>query len=238
MVKTKKQTKNFCTKCQEKHVPPTGRKCDRVVEPSLEDPAVQVAPREVQQQSDGRDIQLSGDNVRGRADSQVTTQPDCNAKRASAPGARSSSDLSSRSSQEEQAQPSPGIESLLLKELRRVTNRLDAVEGRIGTRLDAVEDRMDHLRHSADSREDDLQLSRHSRPCNSKPSSKHVNRYDPLASPDSSDEESFPNLAILRSSREIQRKVDARLTDLEGTSRQTGIEYDQKFKSKRGVLLM
>ena len=58
-------------------------------------------------------------------------------------------------------------------------------------------------------------------------SSRHV-------SESSSDEESLPTLATLRTSHQIQRQVDARIAEIESQSKIQGDE-STRLKSKRGV---
>ena len=117
--------------------------------------------------------------------------------------------------------PSGGLQALILKELQRVYQRLNDVEAK-------VQDR----RHRNRSDKDCPKLSRSKYLSKMMLKVKRVKKSK-FSSESSSDEELLPPLSVLRTSREIQSKIDARISEIESHSKVQGNE-SSKLKSKRG----
>ena len=99
-------------------------------------------------------------------------------------------------------------------------------------RLDVVEGKVQDCRHCSNRGKDcsklsniDYSLKNGCKSVKSK-SSKYVVES-------SSDEEILPSLSVLKSSREIQKQVDARISQIEAHSNVEG-NCSEKLKSKRG----
>ena len=222
MTKPKAKNKNFCSKCLEKHIPPTGKKCTRqvvedskLVKHSNKKSAIKTAP--VLSFSDS-------DSVSGSSsEDEVTRQSDCSAKRALALGSQGPSDHAKKRSQdsssEEEDHKTADTQVLILKQLKKVNSRLDAVEEKMATT-------------STNKRHKGLKLSKC---CDTIDHvSKKSSQKSKVVSSSSSEEEDLPCLSTLRSSRQIQRKIDRRISEMQLDSKIEGRDIDLKNKSKRG----
>ena len=120
-------------------------------------------------------------------------------------------------------QASDDLQVLILKELQRVNSRLDEVEGKV-----------DRSQQQGSSAKDLRKLSRPVQSCTSGNSKKcHKSSFKRLMSDSSSDDDEVPCLSVLRTSMDVQRKVDDRIAEIEGASKIGGNDR-QKIKSKRG----
>ena len=210
MTKPKVKNKNHCSKWHSKHYPPTGKKCQNVMDKVKNQPST----------SDGRDSGMGVFNV-DMGKRKVTQQKDCVVRKVLNPGQARPSDHTDTSDASEDEPPSGGLEALILKELQRVNSRLDVVEA-------TVQGHRQHRRRDKDTQKlSKTSVLSKSDSCSRKSkSSKHV-------SESSSDEESLPTLSTLRTSRQIQRQFDARIAEIESQSKVQGDE-STKLKSKRG----
>ena len=222
MTKPKNKNKNYCLKCHSKHYPPTGKKCQAVMDKAKEEPSVSMNPMTTSSESDsdGRNLGVGACKVDMGA-KKITKQKDCSVKRVLTPGHSRTSDKWVGSETSEDERPSGGLQALILKELQRVHHRLDDVEAK-------VQDRRRRNRSDKD--------------CPKLSSSKHLSKNDvkckkskisKSSSESSSDEELLPPLSVLKTSREIQSKVDARISEIEAHSKVQGNET-LKLKSKSG----
>ena len=167
-----------------------------------------------------RDLGMGASKVNMGAKKKITKQKDCSVKRLLTPGPSRTSDLSDGSEVSEDERPSGGLQALILKELQRVHHRLDDVEAKV---------------------QDPGIRSRKRKDCSKLSSSKYLSKNDVEcknfktceSSETSSDEELLPPLSVLKTSREIQRKVDNRISEIEAHSKVQGNE-SLKLKSKRG----
>ena len=208
MTKPKVKNRNYCSKCHSKHYPPTGKKCQNVMDKLKNQPSTSVDPVTLSSDSgsDGRDSGMGVFNV-DMGKKKVTQQKDCVFKRVSNPGQARPSDHTDGSDISEDECPSGGLEALILKELQRVNSRLDVVEA-------TVQGHRQHRRRDKDTQKLSKVnvLSKSESYSRKSKSSKHV-------SESSSDEETLPTLSTLRTSRQIQRQVDARIAEIESQSK-------------------
>ena len=152
----------------------------------------------------------------------VTRQLDCSDKRALAPGSQGHSDHTMNRIQDSSSEEDTTADTqvLILKQLKKVNSRLDAVEEQMATT-------------STSKRHKGLKLSKCSDPIDyvNKKSSRKMCK---VVSSSSSEEEELPCLSTLRSSRQIQRKIDRRISEMQLDSKIEGRDIDLKNKSKRG----
>ena len=221
------KTKYLCSKCGQKRFPPTGKKC---VFKDSEDNNVA-----------GITVKLRSKNKKGSSLMQATKTPISksdtllsDSDTSSDEEVDSSVDSPSESSDtdhKEAKQPMAGtstsqnIQVQILKELQRVSSRLEVVENKVADTAAATQD----------PKKDIQKLSSFSK-------SKHVSKHckhkkSCYSSSDSSSEDSdAPDLSYLRSNKRIQKKVDDRLVELEKNCEAKG--KSEKLKSKRGGPLM
>ena len=134
--------------------------------------------------------------------------------------------LSGSSEESFEVEESLSVQSQILRELQKVNARLDAVEGQVGC-------------NNGGARHKERQLKEQSK-LSSTGSDKHcvkkVKKSKKIveSSSDSDSDSSIPDLHTLRTSDVIQRRVDARLRQLEVLQDQTGTVANSKLKSKRG----
>ena len=206
--------KNLCSKCNKKHFPPTGKKCKyakKGLTKSITDS--NVIPQ------DGVPAQSNSDS-----DSNVMPQggvPDLKLKKS----ASMFESLFDSSSAEEET----STQLQILQELKRVNSRLDAVEGRIA-QDDSSRQKCRHRK---------IEQSKLSRTSftnkSSKKSVNHVNNTSNCDTDSSSESDcNVPSLAALKSSANIQRRIDERLRELEMLPSDSGVTSKGKVKSKRG----
>ena len=125
-------------------------------------------------------------------------------------------------SSSEDEHSSGDLQARILQELQKVNSRLDAVEDKVQEHSRSTDQR-DFSKLSTPER------SVHSNKKSRKSKKSKTSRY---VSDSSSEEESLPSLSVLKSSRDIQRQVDARIAEIESHSKPEG--NDHKLKSKRG----
>ena len=222
MTKPKAKNKNYCSKCHSKHYPPKGKKCQNIMDTLKNQPSTSVDPVSSSDSGrDGRDSGMGAFNV-DMGKKKVTQPKDCVVKRVSNPGQARPSDHTDGSDTSEDERPSGGLQALILKELQRVNSRLDDVEA-------TVQGQRQHRRRDTDTQKLSKAnvLSKSESYSRKGRSSKHV-------SESSSDEDPLTTLSTLRTSRQIQRQVDARIAEIESQSQVQGDE-STKLKSKRGV---
>ena len=222
MTKPKNKNKNYCSKCHTKHYPPTGKKCQSTMDKSSEDSSTSRSHVTASSgsDSDNRDLGMGASKVNMGAKKKITKQKDCAVKRVLTPGPSRTSDLSDGSEVSEDERPSGGLQALILKELQRVHHRLDDVEAKVQDPGIRSRKRKDSSKLSSSK-----YLSKNGVDC------KNFKKYE--SSETSSDEELLSPLSVLKSSQEIQRKVDTRISEIEAHSKVQGNE-SSKLKSQRG----
>ena len=223
MTEPKNKNKNYCSKCHSKHYPPTGKKCQVMMDNITNDPSTSVHPVNSSGDSDSdvRDSRVGAVNVDMGVKKKITRQKDCSVRRVSTSGQSRPSDQADDSETSEDEHPSGGLQTLILKELQRVNHRLDDMEAK-------VQGHRHHRKHEKDCQK--LSTSKYmskNEGC-SKKSTKRKHFSD-----SSSDEELLPPLSVLRTSCEIQKQVDARISEIESHSKVEGND-NTKLKSKRG----
>ena len=222
MTKPKAKNKNYCSTCHEKHIPPTGKKCQLKKQPDMELASVNGAQlRSIASDSDVPDSGVGAFNVNMSA-MKTKKQKDCSVRKAVVAGRATSSDEDAETSEDDQ-HSSGGLQALILQQLQRVASQLDAVEDRLEDHSQGRTTSKDSTRLSTSQ---SVVKNRQKSKKSSKSKVKHV------VSESSSDDESLPSLSVLRSSRDIQRAVDKRLAEIENISHDQG--KDSKLKSKRG----
>ena len=206
------KTRYLCSKCGQKHYPPTRKKCNQNLT-SNSDPKDSVSKGKKKQAGKSHMSDDGGLNCKSNSYGSLLSVPA--ALEESDP---QSSEVSSEASSEDEGtdQASTDIQSQILQELQKVNARLDAVEGRV-----AAGHQQTAMRGQKDTK---LSTSK----CCVKKSKKVVVTTD-----SSSDESDIPDISALRSSRELQRKVDRRLSKLEKSSASQG-KSGSKIKPKRG----
>ena len=226
------KNKGWCNKCNKRHFPPTGKKCQEVYEQSAAEEVI-VKAKKKGSQIDGRDSQLSKSklcspmSIHGQPS--VAHKQDFNAKRASTPGLEDQSD--SEDGFDSADGGSTSLQLKILGELRKVSSRLDVVEQQVaeGGQRRRQEGKKDtsKLSKRCDSKYHDSKLS------DSKSTRvKHRNVSSSSDSSESDDDCDIPILNTLRSSKAIQKHVSRAVADLEKGQGVKG--KDQVIKSKRG----
>ena len=208
------KSKYSCAKCGQKHYPPTGKKCNQSLM-SSPDPkdSVSVGKGKKKQTSKSHMSEDGGLNCNSNSCGSLPTVLAA-LDRSGLQSSEASSEASSGDEGTDQA--STALQSQILKELQRVNARLDAVEDRVAA---------GHQQAAAQGHKD-FKLS--TSKCSRKESKRVV-----VTSDSSSDESDIPDISSLRSSRELQKKVDHRLSKLEKSSVSQG-KSGSKIKSKRG----
>ena len=192
--------KNKCTKCGQKHLPPTGKKCRRVKN-DISDVESEMNLKELSKLH--KHSQKDASNSSGAADTSVDT-----------------------SSEEEEEN---AVQLQILAELKRVNARLDAVEDKVENNSNGGA----RPKERQSKKEQSKLSSKYSGTHCEKVSSKKKNVVVKSDSESDSDS-SIPDLHVLRNSEIIQRKVDARLRELEVINETSGMHLSTKLKSKRG----
>ena len=159
--------KGWCSKCNKRHFPPTGKKCQEIVNEQSAAEEMPVKSRKKKGVIDGRDSQLSKSKVMSpmslHGQSSVTHKQDFYVKRASTPG------LEDQSGSEDDLESADGgsapLQLKILEEIKKVSSRLDVVEHQVaeGESSDSDSD-------------DDCEISILSTLRSSKTIQKHVNR--------------------------------------------------------------
>ena len=152
--------------------------------------------------------------------SKVTKQLDCHVKRVSSPQAVTTGNQARADVTGGEKQASDDLQVLKLKELQQINSRLDEVE-----------DKVDRMWQYGTSSKDLQKLSKSVRGCSSKNSTKYQKSSCKRFMSDS-DEDEIPFWSVLRTSRDVQRKVD-KIAEIESASKFEGND-SQKLKSKRG----
>ena len=208
------KSKYLCSKCDEKHYPPTGKKCQRRSD-SIEQSVVS-------RKSTGKGKKSHGSEVGGLDSLSYSHSSPSRRSAEVTPGVAAVTQSESDMSEEDQSEDT--VQHKILKELQRVN-----------ARLDAVEDRMDKPSASqASSSQSDFKLSSPSVCGRKRVKSKVKSKVITSDSSSDSDDSYLPNVNSLRTSRMIQKKVDERLAQLEHQSSIPGNSSSSKLKSKRG----
>ena len=207
------KTKYLCTKCGQKHYPPTGKKCVKSVS-SMSDPKDSVISSKGKKNQTNKFHMSEGEELNCESNSCGSLQLD-----AAALDSSDQDSVSEASSEEDSSQKaSADVQLQILKELQRVNSRLNAVEERVAA---------GHQETSVLGQKNS-KLSTFKYHSGEKKSKKVV-----VTSDSSSDESDIPDISSLRSSRDLQKRVDQRLKKLEENSRTKG-NSSSKIKSKRG----
>ena len=203
------KSKYLCSKCDERHYPPTGKKCQRQRD-SIEQCIVSKKSTVKGKKSHGSEVGgLDSSSYSHGSPSWRSVQV--------TPGATAVTHSDYDTSEEDK--PQDTVQHKILKELQRVN-----------ARLDAVEDRMDNPSSS----QLDPKLSSPSVRFKKSVKSRAKARLLSSDSSSDSDDSNMPNVNSLRTSRLIQKKVDERLAQLEHHSSIQGNSTSTKLKSKRG----
>ena len=213
--------KGYCSKCNKRYFPPTGKKCQEIVHEQSAAEEMPVKPRKKKSVIDGRDSQLGKSKVLSpmslHGQSSVTRKQDFHVKRASTPG------LEDQSDSEDDLEPADGgstsLQLKILEEIKKVSSRLDVVEHQVaegGQRRRQREKKDYKLSTEFQSKSDTVKCK---------------NRHESSDS-ESDDACEIPILSTLRSSKAIQKHVDRAVADLERSQAMKG--KDQVIKSKRG----
>ena len=210
------KSKYLCTKCGQKHYPPTGKKCSHSIA-TLSDPKDSVVVSKGKKKQTGKSHVSEEGELNSISNSCGSLLSAAAALDAS--GQESSESASETSSEEESSQQaSSDVQLQILKELQRVNSQLDAVEEKVAT----------GHKQTAVLGQKKAKLSTLKYQSGKKRSKKVV-----VTSDSSSDESDIPDISSLRSSRQLQMRVDQRLSKLEENSRTKG-NCTSKIKSKRG----
>ena len=193
--------KNKCTKCGQKHFPPTVKKCRRDVQSETNDNESDVNLKELAK-------------MQKRNNSGASNSVDV-------------ADTSVDSSSEEDE--GNAVQLRILAELKRVNARLDAVENKVESSSSGGVRPKERQSKTELSKLNSKNLGIHCDKSGSK-KKKLIVQSDSESDSDSS----IPELHVLRSSEIIQRKVDARLRELEVINETSGMPSGAKLKSKRG----
>ena len=205
--------------------PPTGKKCQEIVNEQSAAEEMPVKSRKKKGVIDGRDSQLSKSKVMSpmslHGQSSVTQKQDFCVKRASTPG------LEDQSGSEDDLESADGgsasLQFKILEEIKKVSSRLDVVEHQVaeGGQRRCQEGKKDFkLSTEFKSKSDTVKCKR----CNESSDS------------DSDDDCEIPILSTLRSSKAIQKHVNRAVADLERSQTMKG--KDQVIKSKRAGALL
>ena len=193
--------KNKCTKCGQKHFPPTGKKCRRDVQSETNDNESDVNLKELSKM-----------------------------QKHSNPGASNNADVADTSvdssSEEDEGN---AVQLQILAELKRVNARLDAVENKVESSSSGGVRPKERQSKTELSKLSSKNLGIHCDKSGSKKKKLIVQSNN-----ESDSDSSIPELHVLRSSEIIQRKVDARLRELEVINETSGMPSGAKLKSKRG----
>ena len=214
----KQKHKGYCTVCNERHLPPTGKKCVKKQQQEELQTGLLDSSDDLSMDTHVSTVSTSAKKQKRMSTSTksgpapVTKGQNCKVNRAKAPGLGGDLHCSEASSDEEMT---GDVQVLILQQLRKVNKRLDAVEDQVAGAADST---------SAHGK-DGTKLSKLKKYGSTK--------FSKLCVSDSSEDElELPSLSNIRSDRGLQRKVDAKLRSLdEGQS--SGNE-GHKIKSKRG----
>ena len=213
----KSKNKNKCTKCGDKHYPPTGKKC--------------VLYIGTNQDSEDNDILGSSTVPVGTSGSRSKVGSSTVPVGPSGSGNsfvkhKSPLKMVGLSSDEEDT-----VSLQILKQLQKVNDRLDIVEEKVDGATTSSRRGQQQIQRKH-------KLSRH---CDNKSSKKQYKQTwsDSSDSSESSESDSdvidnIPKPSGLRGSVKMQRKVDERIRRLEAIHDSPGTKLSQKIKSKRG----
>ena len=207
----KSKSKNWCNVCGDRHAPPTGKNCQKkqVQISGLSMDSVSGSDSE-----DSDHLALSKLAKQKKASTLKSVTPhdgeqNYNVVKQKASG--SGVESGNVSTQEDNSEQN--VQALLLKELRRVNDRLGLLEDQVAA-------------GSSSEHKDRQKLSKTTK-------TKQAVYSDSTCSSDS--EQELPTLSEISSSRSIQKKVDGRIEKLDSKLVREG--KDQKIKSKTGGLL-
>ena len=217
---TKTKNKNFC---KLKHEAPTGKKCKNFLKHAKQPSPPKDFPNDIlspdtesSSDSDSQDMKLS--KLKQKCQKKTTAGVHKYTKDKYASIASSSQQSESDAKAAGAQDSTKNVQQLILEQLQRVNSRLDKVEHRM--------DKEDYRTKSKNSQKLSTPMSQS---CGKKSKRKTVIEH--FESDSSSGENELPCLSVLRSSREVQKKVDERLHEIEGND-------NGKIKSKRGGAFM
>ena len=219
--------KRWCNVCNDRHTPPTGKKC------TMNKEKVQKSASDVSGQIDNSSFESSSmDSDSGSEQAMSSGKLPVSKNKTPGGGQNSSvsgaSALGSHTVAEKEQQSQDGslagdVQVLILQELRRVNKRLDVVEEQMGAPTTSV---------VTSSREPVSKLSKHTAH-DSKFSVKRSRTKTVMTSDSSDNETEIPDLKVIRSSRPLQKKIDKKLASMDKEKHNQGNETP-KIKSKRG----
>ena len=216
--------KAYCWACQDRHFPPTGKKCQNLGQLNSSEEQTPGTKKSTKTRSRGsRDSQS---NVKVSASvsaldraTSVTQEMDSQVKRAFNPGHSDQSD--SDEGADSTGEMAGSVQSKILTELQKMNARLDMVEHQVAGTSGSS-------KHG--SQDSKLSKSVKSKTCQKSVKSRTVSSE---SSDSSSDEDEIPSLSELRVSKKIQKQVDQKIAQL-GKSQIQGNEQSDKIKSQRG----
>ena len=219
------KNKTYCKKCEKKHYPPTGKNCV-LCEPQHEVSGLRSSVvKDKKKVTSGKKGVQQKDNSPSTSGIKIFDPQQFGAK--SSDVSTSGSELETSTSEVEQ-ETVTSVQTQILRQLQKVSERLDTVEQRVAENGPAV---TSLEKQSKGKRRKDMQklssTSKHSK-CTvyQNVKSKHV------ISDESSDDTEIPDICELRSSKRVQKKVDDRISQLERSTSSQGT--GSKIKSKRG----
>ena len=192
--------KNKCWACQEKHYPPTGKNCQRVrSETDAEESSGSTAGVKSKKERDSLSdsVMSSKKAVFTCKKSLVNRELYSSVKRVSTPGKNARSDTDKEENRAGEACTPDGVQLQILKELQKVNTRLDIVEGRVAE-------------VTSSSRKGKQKGQKLSTVCKVKRNySKDVDSDVSSDTSEMSDGDiSLPDLAHIRTSKQIQKQID------------------------------
>ena len=213
------KNKNNCSACGQKHYPPTGKNCKNAQKGDEATTSAALASSVDERYSFPECTMSSKKGVKGSKN--AVAREDSHVKRAQYSSVESNSDheeaLEKRVSSDVQGQ--------ILKELKRMSSRLNTVEEQVVTGTSTYDSNHDARRSR---RSKISSVVRHSK-CNARTE----NTDSSLSENSNSDDElKLPKLSYIRSSKQIQKQIDQSLAKL--GKKADGGNDSQKLKSKRG----
>ena len=218
--------KAYCWACQDRHFPPTGKKCQNLEHLNSNDDQGPQNKKVAKTKSGGtRDSQLNkvfaSVSTHNRTPS-VTHEMDSYVKRVSNPGHSDQSD--SDEGGVSTGEGTGSVQNRILAELQKMNVRLDMVESQVAGASGAT--------GSSNQENQDSKLSKtvKSKKCQK---SVKIRTVSSESSDSSSEEDEIPSLSELRVSKKIQKQIDQKIAQL-GKCQKEGNEQSEKIKSQRG----
>ena len=215
------KTKYLCSKCGNKHFPPTGKKCV-FREPEDSNTNGQKTVKLRTRNKKGSSLVHAARASTSKSDTLFSDSDMSSAKEmdSTVDSQSETSDTEHRASTQDAGRSTTqNIQEQILKELQSVSSRLEVVENKVAETSTTTQGPKDTHKLSSFSK--------------TKQVHKHCKHKKFCYSSESESEDSdVPDLAYLRSNKRIQKKVDDRIAELEKNFETKG--KSEKLKSKRG----